>query len=410
MPRLKIYSNRPGAKNLEFQIPLLYKNPASLLDYLPLHSLVLVDDLSMIESMVSEVEEQAVHFRQESIEEGTLPADFPGSLSNVVRVVRQICRVTLGMSLVIPQNPTSQEGTHSLDFSGIANGLAGILNNSWSTCSMWLEATERVVIVSRQSERLQELWAESSLDLEVDNHPQFSEASLTEGFIFNDLHLITDSEIFGWERPQPRARQKPAAEAPEAMFADLRQGDLVVHIDHGIGRYAGLVQRSLEGHEREFLAVEYEKGDMVFVPVHQADRLTRYIGSDGGNPTLSRLGGADWASTKSRVREAVQQIAEELLDLYARRQVSQGYAFKPDTTWQKELEDSFPYIETDDQAQAIWDIKGDMESPRPMDRLLCGDVGYGKTEVALTGSIQGCHGRQAGGDPGSDHGAGAAAL
>jgi transcription-repair coupling factor (superfamily II helicase) len=250
------------------------------------------------------------------------------------------------------------------------------------------KAGEKIIIVSRQSERLRELWSESSSQLGSEENPLFIEASLTEGFVIDDIHLVTDSEIFGWERPQPRARQKPAAEAPESLFADLRQGDYVVHIDHGIGRYGGLVQRSLEGHEREFLAVEYEKGDMVFVPVHQADRLTRYIGSDGGAPSLSRLGGADWTSTKSRVREAVQQVAQELLDLYARRQVSKGYAFKSDTTWQKELEDSFPYIETDDQVQAIVDIKKDMETPRPMDRLLCGDVGYGKTEVALRAAFK----------------------
>jgi transcription-repair coupling factor (superfamily II helicase) len=376
-----------GSEFSEFQIPLLHKNPASLLDYLPLLSLVLVDDLSMIESMVSEVEEQAVSFRQESIEEGTLPADFPvpyQTWSELFDRLQSYPWYELGHS-----TESDQPGGNALAaIFGHCQRFGGHLKQFMEYLLEVVKTPGRIIIISRQSERLQELWAESSSHLDAENNLQFSEASLTEGFIINDLHLITDSEIFGWEKPQPRARQKPAAEAPEAMFADLRQGDLVVHIDHGIGRYAGLVQRILEGHEREFLAVEYEKGDMVFVPVHQADRLTRYIGSDGGVPSLSRLGGADWASTKSRVREAVQQIAEELLDLYARRQVSQGYSFKPDTTWQKELEDSFPYIETADQAHAIMDIKRDMESSRPMDRLLCGDVGYGKTEVALRAAFK----------------------
>ncbi len=376
-----------GREESEFQIPLLYKNPAGFLDYLPPRSVVLVDDLSLVESMVAEVEEQAVHFRQECIEEGTLPADFPVpymTWSELFDSLQSFSWVELGHST---QSDQPSETTLAGLFKHCQR-FGGHLKPFIEDLTRVKEAGEKIVIVSRQSERLRELWIESSGQVESEDNPHFVEASLSEGFVFDDIHLITDSEIFGWERPQPRARQKPAAEAPEALFADLRQGDLVVHIDHGIGRYSGLVQRSLEGHEREFLAVEYEKGDMVFVPVHQADRLTRYIGSDGGEPTLSRLGGGDWASTKSRVREAVQQVAEELLSLYARRQVSRGFAFKPDTTWQKELEDSFPYIETEDQVRAIGDIKKDMQTPRPMDRLLCGDVGYGKTEVALRAAFK----------------------
>jgi len=137
-----------------------------------------------------------------------------------------------------------------------------------------------------------------------------------------------------------------------------------------------------------YLTVEYERGDILYVPVHQADRLTRYVGADGGKPTLDNLGGQAWAETKSRVKEAVQKVAEDLLDLYARRQVVEGFSFSPDTAWQKELEDSFPYVETEDQKRAIVDIKRDMERARPMDRLLCGDVGYGKTEVALRAAFK----------------------
>ena len=163
----------------------------------------------------------------------------------------------------------------------------------------------------------------------------------------------------------------------------MQQGDYVVHIDHGIGRFIGLVQRNLDGLEREFLAVEYENSGQLFIPVHQADRLTKYVGAEGVEPALDRLGGQEWHEKKGRVKEAVLEIAQEMLDLYARRQVARGYAFKTDTSWQKELEDSFPYVETDDQLKALAEIKRDMESWRPMDRLLCGDVGYGKTEVAL---------------------------
>ncbi|MFN2217204.1 MAG: transcription-repair coupling factor, partial [Anaerolineae bacterium] len=140
--------------------------------------------------------------------------------------------------------------------------------------------------------------------------------------------------------------------------------------------------------EGEFLAVEYQGGGMLYVPVHQADRLTRYVGPDGGSPSLDNLGSQGWHESKDRVKEAVQKVAEDLLDLYARRHVIQGYAFSGDTAWQKELEDSFPYVETEDQAKAIDEIKRDMERARPMDRLLCGDVGYGKTEVAVRAAFK----------------------
>ncbi len=146
--------------------------------------------------------------------------------------------------------------------------------------------------------------------------------------------------------------------------------------------------RSVDGIEREYLVVEYAEGDQLFVPVYQADRLSRYIGPDSRIPSPNRLGSIEWRGTKSRVREAVKEIAEDLLDLYARRQVVTGHAFGPDTPWQQELEASFPYIETEDQLRVIAEVKRDMESARPMDRLICGDVGYGKTEVALRAAFK----------------------
>ena len=168
----------------------------------------------------------------------------------------------------------------------------------------------------------------------------------------------------------------------------MKPGDWVVHVDFGVGRYIGLVRRVLDGAEREFLAVEYEGGDQIFVPVYQADRLSRYIGPGGEPPTPTRLGGNEWAQAKQRVRESVQQVAQELLELYARRQVVVGHAFSPDAVWQQDLEASFPYVETEDQLRAIGEVKKDMENTRPMDRLLCGDVGYGKTEVALRAAFK----------------------
>ncbi len=384
----------------EFHIPLLHSMPASLLDYLPQKALMIVDDLSLVEAMANEVEEQAVKFRRESIDEGTLAKDFPIPYlpwSEIHDALGGFAALEFGHS----SEPLSADDEHLLsDQFTHDERFGGRLKQFIDYLSPIVERGEHVFIVSRQSSRLFELWNEHYPNAEFPNL-EFIEASLSEGFtLISDhlipVHLITDSEIFGWERPQSRIRQKQTAETPESLYADLLVGDYVVHVDHGIGRFAGLIQRQLDGHEREYLAVEYDNADTLFVPVHQADRLTRYVGADGGKPSLDHLGGQAWGETKSRVKEAVQRVAEDLLDLYARRQVVEGYAFASDSQWQKELEDSFPYVETDDQKRAIADIKRDMERARPMDRLLCGDVGYGKTEVALRAAFKAVmSGRQA---------------
>ena len=377
----------------EFHIPLLHPQSASLLDYLPQNALVLVDDLSIVESMVAEVEEQAVKFRHDSIAEETLSPDFPlpyVTWPDLLDNLHERTFVELGHSTAAD---ASLEDTDERLASCFAHDerFGGRLKSFIDYLKSIVERGEQAIVLSRQASRLQELWQESS-DAEPDlENPQFTEASVSEGFVLQYkpvIHLISDSEVFGWERPQPRTRQRPIAETPESVYADLEVGDYVVHIDHGVGRFSGLVQRELDGHTREFLAVEYEGGGHLYVPVHQADRLTRYVGAEGAVPSLDRLGGQEWHEKKGRVRQAVLEVAQEMLDLYARRNVVQGYAFKLDTTWQKELEDSFPYVETEDQKRALTDIKRDMESMRPMDRLLCGDVGYGKTEVALRAAFK----------------------
>ena len=396
-------------ENSEFHIPILHPQSSSVLDYLPRDSLIIIDDISLVETMANEVEEQAVSFRQESIAEGTLAPDFPvpyypwSELSDVIHGMNylELGHSTFNDSPSPFGSPTGVlregrgEGEADLAASfGHDERFGGRLKPFIDYLAALLEKGERVVLVSRQTPRLREIWNEHRADTHLASL-EFLEASLSEGFTLCQdassstcLHLITDSEVFGWERPQSRIRQKQVAETPESIYADLRAGDFVVHIDHGIGRYSGLIHRQLDGHEREYLAVDYDGGDTLYVPVHQADRLTRYVGADGGPASLDRLGGQSWTETKTRVKEAVQKVAEELLDLYARRQVVEGFAFTTDGQWQKELEDSFPYVETDDQKRALLDIKRDMERPRPMDRLLCGDVGYGKTEVALRAAFK----------------------
>jgi transcription-repair coupling factor (superfamily II helicase) len=381
----------------EFHLPIFHPNPASLLDYLPRQSLVMIDDRQSFEDSITEIEEQAILMRRESVQDGTLPEDFPipyMTLDEINDSLSNHSTLELGQRKILDQDIYKEpaEGISLAERFVAGPRFSGRLKPLLDYLMQRCQAEEKIVIISRQCERLQELWDEHRLN--TSNHqPEFLKGSLSEGWDFrpvNDhmLHLLTDGEIFGWRRPEPRRRVKHFSEAPEASYSDLQIGDYVVHVDHGIGRYNGLVRRNVDSLEREYLSIEFADEAQLFVPVHQADRLTRYVGPDSRPPTLSRLGSNEWRSVKANVKEAVQEVAEDLLELYALRSIVQGHSFSPDSTWQQELEASFPYIETEDQIRVLTDVKKDMESSRPMDRLICGDVGYGKTEVALRAAFK----------------------
>ena len=212
--------------------------------------------------------------------------------------------------------------------------------------------------------------------------------SLEAGFAIPGLRLrvLGDREIFG--QPAKRVKLRAVKEGVPVTLADLKVGDYVVHAVHGIGQYLGLRTETILGATSDYLDLKYAGTDRMLVPVHQMHQVTKYGAQEGAAPKLSKMGGADWARTKGRVSEALAKIADGLVALYAEREVSHGYAFAPDTPWQGELEEAFPYEPTPDQAKAIDDTKLDMERPRPMDRLVCGDVGYGKTEVAVRAAFK----------------------
>jgi transcription-repair coupling factor (superfamily II helicase) len=374
----------------EYHIPVLHPTPASVLDFLPQQAVVFLDSLEELHEAIQEIEEQAVEFREALISEDNLPADFP-----LPYLTWSEMWDSLSSHQVLELGPSTDPDRSYLARS-FSSGprFGGRLKPLLDHLAQRNAAGDRIVVVSRQAARLDELWSEQNAPSgSADAAPIFVDGSLTEGWILTSpqgdiLHLLTDGEIFGWRRPEPRQRHRAIAEAPEAVYADLQVGDWVVHIDHGVGRFFGLVDRTVDGIQREYLGVAYAEGDQLFVPVHQADRLARYLGPDSRAPAPSRLGGVEWRNAKTRVREAVEEVAEDLLDLYAERQIVTGYAFHPDSPWQQELEASFPYVETEDQVQVIAETKRDMESPRPMDRLVCGDVGYGKTEVALRAAFK----------------------
>ena len=223
---------------------------------------------------------------------------------------------------------------------------------------------------------------------------QVVQANLDHGFVVagSSLIVITEDDIAGQRTSTKDMRKMPSRRKRVIDPLSLKKGDFVVHEHHGVGRYVEMVQRSFGGATKEFLVIEYapakrgHPGDVLYVPADQLDLVTRYVG--GEHPTLHRLGGADWAAAKTRARKAVRQIASELVRLYAARNAAPGFAFSPDTVWQRELEDAFPYIETVDQLQVIQEVKADMERSVPMDRVVCGDVGYGKTEIAVRAAFK----------------------
>ena len=209
------------------------------------------------------------------------------------------------------------------------------------------------------------------------------EGILSEGFELphSNLTVITEGNIFGFQKKKIRKKVEKGQEIK--YFTDITVGDYVVHSIHGIGKYRGLKTIETEGIHRDYIEIDYAGTDRLFLPADHLDQLQKYIGNEGVTPKLHKMGGKEWIKTKTKAQKSIDDLADTLVELYAKRELIEGYAFLPDQPWQREFEDQFPYEETDDQLQAIQEIKESMESPRPMDRLLCGDVGFGKTEVAM---------------------------
>ncbi len=370
----------------EYHLPLLHQELACLLSYLPEDTLVFFDDGSAAREAVIDIESQAESLRKNYQKEGLLADDFPRpylSWEELWDALEKYQTTALGPAGTGPAVSLSSQFRNNQRFGGELKSFISHLEGV-------IQRGAEAVIVSRQSARLAELWAERGQSHPA---PRFIKGSVDGGWVFStmergEIQLFSDGEIFGWRRIQPRRKTVHRAQPPEIDYSDFQVGDWVVHIDHGIGRFAGLTFRELDGVPGEYLIVEYAEGDYLYVPAGQADRLSRYVGPDHHDPAITRLGGGHWKRAKSRVKEEVVQIARDLLDLYARRQTVSGHAFQPDTAWQQELEASFPYFETEDQLKVLSQVKRDMEVAKPMDRLICGDVGYGKTEIALRAAFK----------------------
>jgi len=274
-------------------------------------------------------------------------------------------------------------------------GHAGRTREAAQEIAAALEAGEETFVAVRPTggaEKLRRFALEYGLHVSSERRPGAIvsvPAEISGGFRMREprVFVYAESEIFGEEKPVSTSRRRPS-EAFLSDLRDLKMGDAVVHRDYGIGVFKGLKRVPVEGEEREFMEIGYAEAKTLLLPVERFDLVQKYSGVEGVEPALDRLGGAGWAKRKASVKKAMRDMTDQLLKLYARRSLADGFAFSKDSPWQKEFEDAFEYVETPDQAQAIADVKRDMQSEKPMDRLLCGDVGYGKTEVAMRAAFK----------------------
>jgi len=376
--------------NAEFYFPIF--NKGNIFDYLPDETIIILDDLEEIEKVIERLNKESTASRDIKITEGNLPVNFPSTYLTWEAIDKDLRRM---QNLIIQSWQSDEHNSLSMPFTS-APGYGGNLELFLNTAKQIAEQKQRLLIVSQQTKRLAELMQDEDLytvpTTQLTKIPPRSsitllQDSLENGLVMADeLIILTDAELFGVIK-QRRPRHKTATEK-RWLVQQFNPGDYVVHIDHGIAHFSGLTRMLADGREQEYLILEYAAGGKLYVPTDQIERVSHYVGASGREPALNRLGSTEWHKTKKRVEESVALIAQELLGLYAAREVAPGFAFSPDTLWQHELEASFPYLETPDQAEAIDEVKKDMEKMKPMDRLICGDVGYGKTEVALRAAFK----------------------
>ena len=393
----------PNIETLSFYNGLL--NHTNLLEYLPDDGIVVLERSTQVEAEALELEERFIRMRSSREERGELPGNFPSPYLTWQEFAAQLERKPRLHLDSWPSGGGEDMFQPATPYYGRLEQLAGDVRR-------YQREGRTVVAVTQHALRLAEILEQGGVGVTVtdgvDQPPQPGQAyvvagSLREGWTLESssppmrkgvggiwsLTLLTDGELFGTVKERRYRSPRRREGGPEIVLSELVPGNYVVHVDHGVARFAGTTRMGdHDDEEKEYLVLEYAETDKLYVPTDHLDRVSAYVGPQDRQPTLTRLGSAEWARVKERVKGATRELAEELLKLYAARQVARGYEFSPDTTWQQELEDSFPHEETSDQSRAIDEVKSDMEQLKPMDRLICGDVGYGKTEVALRASFK----------------------
>ena len=387
----------PNRETVSFYNGLL--NSHTLVDYLPEHAVLVFDRPARL---AGEAEEQAARYEQQRANRqarGELPYGFPSPSAEWESVHSRMTSSGLSTVEILRWGANDEQGlVESLP--DVLSGLSAFTEDVGARVG----DGGSVVAVSQHAGRLDELLEEAGLSAEVvDDLPTRPRAgrvyllqgSLRKGWQANAggnspaTAVYSDAELFGTVKQRSFRPSSTKRDLGDAIsLTDLTPGSYVVHIDHGVAKFVGTTHLESSGEDREYLVLEYADDDKLYVPTEQLDRLGAYVAATDQSPTLTRLGGSEWQRIKERAKGAAREIAAELIRLYATRETVAGHRFSPDAPWQRDLEDSFPYVETPDQLQAVDEVKSDMEVSKPMDRLICGDVGYGKTEVALRAAFK----------------------
>ncbi len=378
-------------------LPYIIERPQTILDYVNKDPLIILDETLRITQRIENVVLEQEELAKSLLEKGTM---LPGgvkwthSFESILDIVKAHKALTLAAissnnALLRPVNqisvPCRTGNSYQNHMELLVNDIQQLKSNNY-----------KIIVLSGPSSRGHRLVETLSTNDILSNYSDSYEKEIQEGEIVitrgslqkgfeyptAGFVVISEKEVFGQDKRIRKARSKHDGKKIKA-FSDLNVGDYVVHQAHGIGQYIGIEKLAVGDIKRDYLKIRYQEGAFLYIPTNQLDLIQKYIGSEGKAPKVNKLGGSEWAKTKSRVKESLRELAGELIKLYAQRQAEIGHSFSTDTVWQRQFEELFPYDETDDQLKCIEEIKKDMESQRLMDRLLCGDVGYGKTEVAI---------------------------
>ncbi|PKB73916.1 MAG: transcription-repair coupling factor [SAR202 cluster bacterium Io17-Chloro-G8] len=396
---LSVLSSEPNPETLSFYNGLV--NQAHLMEYIGANGLVVLERYGRVEAEALELEERFERMREAREDRGELPVNFPSPHMDWEEFSNRLSGLPQMQLQTWVGDDEDKIFRPSTPYYGKLEQLAADVRRHQ-------EANYAVVAVTQHQRRVAEILEQEGVGVtqadSLESAPTAGQVVLLPGYLrdgwtihlpaggengeVTTLALLTDSELFGTVKEQRYHRRRKAEHGPEVVLADLVPGAHVVHIDHGVAKFAGTTRIGDDEDEKEYLILEYAENDKLYVPTDHLDRVSAYVGAQDQPPSLTRLSTAEWARVKSRVKGATREMAQELLRINAARAIAEGHEHGSDTVWQQELEDSFPFIETPDQARAIVEVKADMETTRPMDRLICGDVGYGKTEIALRAAFK----------------------